>query len=56
MQNPCAYTARLHFCTVRVELIERQGFGLVEVPFSEREPLVFDWDDEDARLLGATFD
>jgi hypothetical protein len=39
-----------------VELIERQGFGLVEVPICEREPLVFDWDEEDARLLGTTFD
>jgi len=39
-----------------VDLIERQGFGLVEVPVTEREPLVFDWDDEDARLLGTTFD
>jgi hypothetical protein len=39
-----------------VELIERQGFGLVDVPVFDREPLVFDWDDEDARLLGTTFD
>jgi hypothetical protein len=37
-----------------VELISRQGFGFVEAP--DREPLVFDWDDADARLLGATFE
>jgi hypothetical protein len=37
-----------------VELISQQGFIFVEAP--EREPLIFDWDDEDARPLGATFD
>ena len=39
-----------------VELIARQGFGFVESPPLERDPLIYDWDDEDARLLGATFD
>ena len=39
-----------------VESIARQGFSLIEVPPIEREPLIFDWDCEDARLLGATFD
>ena len=39
-----------------IETIARQGFGFVEVPQADREPLVFDWDDQDARLLGATFD
>ena len=39
-----------------VETIARQGFGFVEAPPVDRDPLVFDWDDEDARLLGATFD
>ena len=39
-----------------VEAIARQGFTLVEVSPLDREPLVFDWDDEDARLLGMTFD
>ena len=39
-----------------VELIARQGFGFVEVPVVDRDPMVFDWDDEDARLLGTTFD
>lgn len=39
-----------------VEMIARQGFGYVEVPALERDPLVFDWDDEDARLLGAICD
>ena len=39
-----------------VDLIARQGFDFVEAPPLERDPLVFDWDDEDARQLGATFD
>jgi hypothetical protein len=39
-----------------VETIDRQGFGLVEVPDTQRAPWIFDWDDEDARLLGATFE
>jgi hypothetical protein len=39
-----------------VETIARQGFEFVEVPPVERDPLIFDWDSEDARLLGATFD
>jgi hypothetical protein len=37
-----------------VELISRQGFGFIEA--ADREPLVYDWDDQDARLLGATFE
>jgi len=39
-----------------VATIARQGFGFVEMPTFERDPLVFDWDDQAARLLGATFD
>jgi hypothetical protein len=39
-----------------VETIARQGFNFVEVMPVDREPLVFDWDEEDARQLGATFD
>ena len=39
-----------------VNTIARQGFSYMETPPVEREPLVFDWDDNDARLLGATFD
>ena len=39
-----------------VEMIARQGFGLIEAPPLDRDPLVFDWDDKDARLLGAMFD
>jgi hypothetical protein len=39
-----------------VETIARQGFEFVEVPPVERDPMFFDWDDDDARLLGATFD
>jgi hypothetical protein len=39
-----------------VETIDRQGFGFVEAPQQERDPLVYDWDDDDARLLGATFE
>ena len=39
-----------------VETIDHQGFGFIEMPQQQREPLIFDWDDEDARLLGATFD
>jgi hypothetical protein len=39
-----------------VELIARQGFEFVETPPIERDPLVFDWDDEDARLLGTICD
>lgn len=39
-----------------VELIARQGFGFIEAPPAERDPLIFDWDDADARLLGTTFD
>ena len=39
-----------------VEMIARQGFGFVEVPPVDRDPLVFDWDDNDARLLGEMFD
>lgn len=37
-----------------VELISQYGFVFVDMP--DREPLIFDWDDEDARMLGATFD
>jgi len=39
-----------------VEAIAHQGFGFMEMPMVDRDPLVFDWDDEDARLLGAMFD
>ncbi len=39
-----------------VERIACQGFCLLEMPTVERDPLVFDWDDQDARLLGTTFD
>ena len=39
-----------------VETIARQGFGFIEMPPIDRDPLVFDWDDQDARLLGSTFD
>jgi hypothetical protein len=39
-----------------VEMIARQGFGFVEMPEMDRDPLVYDWDDRDARLLGAMFD
>ena len=39
-----------------VETIAHQGFGFIEMPPMERDPLVFDWDDQDARLLGSTFD
>ena len=39
-----------------VEMISRHGFGYIESPPLERDPLVFDWDDQDARLLGTTFD
>ena len=39
-----------------VETIDRQGFSLIDMPPVERDPLVFDWDDEDARLLGAICD
>jgi hypothetical protein len=37
-----------------VEFIAHHGFTFVEAP--DREPLVYDWDAEDARELGATFD
>jgi len=39
-----------------VETIARHGFGYVAAPPLDRDPLVFDWDDEDARLLGAICD
>jgi hypothetical protein len=39
-----------------VETIARHGIEFIEMPPLERVPLVYDWDDEDARLLGATFD
>ena len=39
-----------------ISTIAHQGFSYIEAPPVEREPLVFDWDDNDARLLGATFD
>ena len=39
-----------------VETIACQGFGFIEMPQMERDPLVYDWDDEDARLLGDAFD
>jgi hypothetical protein len=39
-----------------VELISRHGFDFLEVPMIERDPLIWDWDDSDARLLGSTFD
>jgi hypothetical protein len=38
-----------------VEWIARHGFDLLEMPL-DREPLVYDWDDEDARALGAAFE
>ena len=44
------------FHRVGVEMISRHGFGYIESPPLERDPLVFDWDDQDARLLGTTFD
>jgi hypothetical protein len=39
-----------------VETIARQGFCFIEVPQMERDPLVYDWDDEAARLLGDAID
>ena len=39
-----------------VELISRQGFEFIDVSTIDRDPLIWDWDDSDARLLGATFD
>jgi histidyl-tRNA synthetase len=39
-----------------VETVARHGFGFVETPLVERDPLVFCWDDRDARLLGEMFD
>ena len=39
-----------------VETIAQQGFGFVEVPQVDRDPLVFDWDAQDARLFGEAFD
>jgi hypothetical protein len=39
-----------------VALIDAQGFEHIETPPLDREALVYDWDDEDARLFGETFD
>jgi hypothetical protein len=39
-----------------VQRIAREGFGFIEMPPLERDPLAYDWDDEDARLLGAICD
>ena len=39
-----------------ISTIARQGFSYIEAPPVDREPLVFDWDANDARLLGTTFD
>jgi hypothetical protein len=39
-----------------VERIAHHGFGFIEMPPLERDPLVFDWDSQDARLLGAICD
>ena len=39
-----------------VETIARQGFGFIETPQVERDPLVFDWDANDARLFGEMCD
>jgi uroporphyrinogen-III synthase len=39
-----------------VDLISRQGFEFIEVPAIDRDPMIWDWDDADARLLGTTFD
>ena len=39
-----------------VRTIARQGFCFMEAPPVDRDPLIYDWDDADARLLGATFD
>jgi hypothetical protein len=39
-----------------VETIARQGFGFVDVPQVDRDPLVFDWDSRDARLFGELFE
>jgi hypothetical protein len=39
-----------------VSTIARQGFSYMEAPLVDRDPLVYDWDDADARLLGAMFD
>ena len=38
-----------------VETISHHGFAFVEAPPVNRDPQVYDWDDEDARLLGAMF-
>ena len=35
--------------------IAGHGFEYIDMPPRERDPLVFDWDDQDARMLGATF-
>jgi len=39
-----------------VETIAQQGFGFIEVPQVERDPLVFDWDSQDARSFGEAFE
>jgi hypothetical protein len=39
-----------------VETIARQGFGFIEMPPVERDALVFDWDEQDARLFGEICD
>jgi len=39
-----------------VETITRRGFSFVEVPPRERDPLAYDWDEQDARQLGAICD
>ena len=39
-----------------VELISRRGFSFIEAPPRERDPLAYDWDEQDARQLGAICD
>jgi histidyl-tRNA synthetase len=39
-----------------VSVIDEHGFGFVEVPVIERDPLFYDGDDADARAFGSTFD
>jgi hypothetical protein len=39
-----------------ISTIARQGFSYIEAPPVDHEPLVVDWDANDARLLGAMFD
>ena len=39
-----------------IETIAQQGFGLVEMPPLERDALVYDWDEQDARSFGEICD